>query len=265
MKKTIMILALAMTALVSKSQLNAQNTNALVIGNNEPGAGTNETDGDSITSILHERISESALIDLYPQRPFYNRSLKFNSGMSVRTYAISNMMQQYSDTSEHQFQVNGHSPIFSFSQGFAIDSTFSISYTLGYSQSDILFDNSYYGTKRYSLAVHPQVNLFRSYNWEYYMQLNVGLIYYDNNLDEVPSEVLQRIFPTGLKMFTGVTVVGINYFLGDHLAMNTELSIWGPETLNFGLSYRFFKAPTHKNQSPKYDFGMESPQSFNRR
>jgi hypothetical protein len=260
MKKTMMILVVAMTALAAKSQMNEQYAHTLVIGNNEPGAGTNEVDSDSLITVMHDRISESALIDLFPQRPFYNRSLKFNSGMSIRTYAEANMMQQYSDTSEHQFQVNGHTPIFSFSQQFAIDSTFSLSYTLGYAQSDILFDNSYYGTKRYSLALHPQVNLFRSYNWEYYMQLNIGLIYYDNNLAAVPSDVLQRIFPTGLKMFTGVTVVGINYFLGDHFAMNTELSIWGPETINFGLSYRFFKET--KRNTAKSDFGMDASQPF---
>mgnify|MGYP001575836733 CR=1 FL=1 len=148
-------------------------------------------------------------------------------------------MSIYNDTSEHQFAINGHSPIMTFTHEMALDSSFGLSYTLGFSNSDIYFDNKYFGTKLFFVSINPQLFLTRRYNFEYYIKLRIGVSYYDNRLDQIPSAILRRIYPTKFQVFTGFTIAGINYLISDHFALNAELSIWSPETLNFGLSYRF--------------------------
>src|SRR5690606_31992172 len=81
---------------------------------------------DSVADVMQSTLISSALIELFPQRPFYNRSFKFNSGTSVNTYRLTNSMLSYNDTSDHKFTVNGHTPVFSFTHQFALDSTFSL-------------------------------------------------------------------------------------------------------------------------------------------
>jgi len=207
----------------------------------------NSTDGfpimnnvDSMPKMVRDRISlDNALIDFEHQRPFYNHAFIFTSGASINTMRMNNSMSNYNDTSEHQFTVNGHSPIFSFTYEMAVDSTFGLSYTIGYSNSNILFDNKYYGTRQFFLSVNPQVFISRSYNFETYFRLKIGVAYLDNRLSENPSEILKRVYQTGFHMFTGIAF-GVNYLVSDHLALSAALSLWSPETVNFGISYRFF-------------------------
>lgn len=193
-------------------------------------------------------------IEFNPQRPFYNHNFRIGTGYSLNTLRLDNSMQSYSDTSEHQFVINQHSPIFSFSHTMAIDSVFSLGYALGYSFSDIRFDNTYYGSQRFFLSINPQLHLIRKYNFEYYIRLRIGVSYEANELANVPSERIQNLFPTGFRMFTGCTIAGINYLINDHLALSTELSIWCPETISFGLSYRFFH---EKNKDDAVVFRMD--------
>lgn len=194
------------------------------------------------------RISSLALLsdqNYFPepemQRPFYNHTFKVSAGYSLNNLRLDNSMREYSDTSEHQFRVAGHSPLYSIGHTIAIDSTFSIGYTLAYANSEIYFDNSFYGSQFFYLSVNPQLNIIRNYNFEFYMKLKVGVSYDHNNLSMVPSERLQNLYPSGFHMFTGFTFAGFNYLINDHLAMNAELAIWSPETANIGLTYRFYK------------------------
>lgn len=190
-------------------------------------------------STMERMVQGNALIDFEIQRPFYNHSFKLTSGASLKTVRMNNSMANYNDTSEHQFTVNGHSPIFSFTHEMAVDSTFGFSYTLGYSNSNILFDNEYYGTREFFISVNPHVFISRSYNFETFCRLKIGVSYSDNRLSENPSEMLKRIYVTGFQMFTGVAF-GVNYLFSDQLALSAELSLWSPETLNLGISYRLF-------------------------
>jgi len=204
-------------------------------------------DLDTISVILANQIDiHNPVFDFVKLRPFYNQSFKYTAGMSLKTTRLDNSMANYNDTSEHHFTVNSHSPIFSFTHEMMIDSTFGLSYSLGYSSSNIYFDNQYYGSKQYFISLNPQLFVHRSYNFEYYVKLKIGLLYEDNRLDENPSEILRRIYPTKFHMFTGVTIAGINYLISDHLAMTAELSIWSAETINFGISYRFLTKQKEK-------------------
>lgn len=179
--------------------------------------------------------------EVAPSRPFYNHSFRFATGYSLNTARLHNSMQHYSDTSEHNFTVKGYTPIFSLGHTIALDSTFSLGYNLAYAKSEIYFDNKYYGSQFFYLSINPQLHVFRTYNFEYYVKLNIGLSYEQNGLDMVPSERIRNIYPTGFHMFTGFTFAGINYMINDNLALNAECAVWSPETINVGLSYRFFK------------------------
>lgn len=193
----------------------------------------------TVTSILladRMRVFEPA-----PQRAFYNHSFRFSTGYSLNTARLDASMQHYNDTSEHKFVVKNHTPIFSLSHSIALDSCFTLGYTLAYANSEIYFDNSYYGSQFFYLSLNPQLHIYRSFNFEYYVKLKIGVSYEQNQLDMVPSERIQNIYPTGFHMFTGFTFAGVNYLINDNLALNAELSIWSPESVNVGLSYRFFK------------------------
>lgn len=181
------------------------------------------------------------------QRPFYNHTFRYGMGYSLNTTRLDNSMRVYNDTSEHQFQILGHSPMFSFSHTIALDSTFSLGYTFSYAQSEILFDNQYYGSRSAYISLNPQVHIFRRYNFEYYVKLRLALNYEQNNLSMVPSERIRHIFPTGFHMYTGVTLAGLNFLISDHLALNAELSIWSPESVSIGASYRFFRKSPKTN------------------
>ncbi|MBK8926642.1 MAG: hypothetical protein IPM74_12230 [Crocinitomicaceae bacterium] len=241
MKTQLTLLFILMTSLISYSSPDISNH-----------SGDIRNDRDSIQEKSLIMLPDSAFalskmlasrmnpVEFNPQRPFYNHSFRIGTGYSLNTLRLDNSMRSYSDTSEHQFVINQHSPIFSFSHTLAIDSSFSLGYAFGYSFSDILFDNTYYGSQRFFLSINPQLHLFRKYNFEYYIRLRIGVSYEGNELSKVPSERIQNLFPTGFRMFTGCTIAGINYLINDHLALSTELSIWCPETISFGLSYRFF-------------------------
>ena len=197
---------------------------------------------DSVRIMSKEILSNKDCgITQTPLRPFYNHSFRIGTGYSLNTTRMDNSMQTYTDTSEHTFNVAGHTPTFSLGYSCALDSTFTLGFTMAYASSEIYFDNQFYGSKFFYFSFNPQLHIFRSYNFEYYMKLKVGVSYERNHLDMVPSERIQNLYPTGFHMFTGVTIAGINYLINDNLALNTEISIWSPETVSMGLSYRFYK------------------------
>lgn len=185
-----------------------------------------------------------------PMRPFYNHSFRFGTSYSINTLRLDNSMRYYSDTSEHNFNIVNHTPIFNFGHTIALDSTFSLGYSMGYSKSEIYFDNQYYGSQFFYFSLNPQLHLFRSFNFEYYVKLNIGVSYEQNGLDLVPSERIRNLYPTGFHMFTGFTFAGINYLINDNLALNAECSIWSSETVNVGLTYRFFKKREKRSEVP---------------
>lgn len=211
---------------------------------------------DSIRTISTILLSDRMRVfEPAPQRAFYNHSFRFGTGYSLNTARLDASMKHYSDTSEHNFVVKNHTPIFSLSHTIALDSCFTLGYTLAYANSEIYFDNSYYGSQFFYLSLNPQLHVWRSFNFEYYVKLKVGVSYEKNELAMVPSERIQNIYPTGFHMFTGFTFAGINYLINDNLALNAELSIWSPESVNVGISYRFFKKrPNYTDVNMKYAY-----------
>lgn len=173
---------------------------------------------------------------------FYNRTFKIGTGVGLNTYRYERHMQFYSDTSEHQFKIQGHTPFFTFSEDIIIDNLFSIGYTIGYQYSNIKYDNQSFGTNLFFGAINPRLTIFHNRFFEYYIKMNVGIAYRDAKTDLLPL-TMQRILPEKYQLFTGVTIGGVNFFSGEHFGGNIEFSLWSPETVNVGLSYRFLKMP----------------------
>ncbi|MBI3133410.1 MAG: hypothetical protein HYZ14_01935 [Bacteroidetes bacterium] len=247
-----LLLSITLSGINGISQTDLANSSDLVSG--DPGKNSAPVMGmpDSVKTMSIALLANQDFeITPAPCRPFYNHSFKFSAGYSLNTLRLDNSMRVYNDTSEHVFRIENHSPLFSVGHTIALDSTFSLGYTLAYANSEIYFDNQYYGSQFFYVSLNPQVHILRTYNFEYYVKLKIGLSYDYNHLrDMVPSERLQNQYPTGFHMFTGFTFAGVNYLINDHLALNAEFSIWSPETANVGLSYRFFK---QRQKTPAMD------------
>ncbi len=173
---------------------------------------------------------------------FYNRTYKLNIGYSLNTMRENTFMQAYSDTSEHQFSKFESSPLISFSEDFVLDNLFSFSYTLGYQQNRTRYDYVEYKADLMMVSINPQLRVFYKYGIEYYVKLKLGYAYRNINEDILPDQIA-RLLPPKHQVFTGVTLAGINVFASPHWGANVELSLWSPETVNFGLTYRFLKTP----------------------
>lgn len=177
----------------------------------------------------------------------HNRVLKFNIGVSGEQFSLADDIEKFNDTSSfNQFTHNLTLPSFSFSEEFTLNELFSLTGTIGYQYYDIDFNNQKYGTNLFFASVNPQLSVFYRAGFEYYIKLKVGLIYRQGDFNSVPVYT-QRFFPTKFDMFTGVTFAGINVFFHDNWGANMELSLWSPELVNVGLTYRFFKGELPEN------------------
>lgn len=247
------------TTLFTIALIGSMLTNAQTALNNTTwnlNAVSNDSSMDSVMSSEQSLdVAKELMTRVYmppPQRPFYNNFFRIGAGYSINTLRIDNSMRHYNDTSEHNFEIGGHSPIFTFSHYLAIDTTFSLGYSFGYTQSDIKYDKAYYGEKMAFVGLHPMLYILRTYNFEYYVKLNLVFNYTSNNLDMVKSDVLQRTYPTGAHFYTGFTFAGINYLVSDNFGINAEFNIWSHETVNFGLTYRFNHLKNYKSKTPDW-------------
>ena len=183
----------------------------------------------------------------------HNRTFKFNIGLSHEQFDLKKGYQSFNDTSltnhfDHKFTL----PAFSFSEDFTLNQLFSVSGTIGYQLFKTDYNNANYGTHLFFGSINPQLSLFYRAGFEIYIKLKIGMIYRISKYSEL-SDQTQRFFPENYNLFTGVTG-GFNFFMNDNWGINLELSLWSPEFINFGLTYRFFKGekPTLAEQEGYY-------------
>ncbi len=181
----------------------------------------------------------------------HNRMIKFNVGISKEQFGIKDKIIQYNDTSANHFSYHSTSPVFSLSEEFTFNERFSLGATIGYQYFDIDYNNSKYGYDLFFLTVNPQLSVFYRKGFEYYIKLKAGLIYRNGNLDKIPEQT-QRYFPSSNNITTGLTFIGLNFFISNKWAINSEFSIWSPEWVNLGISYRFFKGEMPKVEDEGY-------------
>lgn len=169
----------------------------------------------------------------------HNRVIKFNVGLSSEQIDFKNTISGINDTSAHAFEFVSKSPIISYSHEFLFGNIMSISGKAGFQYFNIFYDNQHYGSPYAFASINPQISIIYTGRFEYYVKLQFGVQYWFNN-PELLSGQIARNFPEKATIFTGVTLGGFNYFISDKIGLNLELSIWSPELLTFGLSYRFF-------------------------
>jgi len=181
----------------------------------------------------------------------HNRMIKFNVGVSKEQFGIKNIISEYNDTSSYHFDFISSSPVFSLSEEFTFNERFSLGATLGYQYFNVYYNQNKYGFDLFFATLNPQLSVFYKKGFEYYIKLKVGMVYRNGNLD-LPTEQTQRHFPQKTSLVTGLTLIGLNFFLSNHWAINSELSIWSPEWANIGISYRFFKGEMPKVEDEGY-------------
>lgn len=177
----------------------------------------------------------------------HNRLLKLNIGLSNEQFSLAKDFKTFNDTSSiNHFNHKYTLPTVSFSEEFTLNNLFSLTGAIGFQSYGIDYNNEKYGTNLFFASVNPQLSVFYRAGFEYYVKLKVGLIYRQGNLESIP-EYTQRFFPTKLNMFTGLTFAGLNVFFHDNWGANMELSLWSPELINIGITYRFFKGEMPEN------------------
>ena len=170
----------------------------------------------------------------------HNRMFKFNIGLSHEQFDFKNTVKVFNDTSlVNHFDHKYAAPVFSISEDFTLNQLFSISGTIGYQMFSTKYNNSNYGTHLFFGSINPQLSIFYRTGYEIYIKLKLGMIYRASKYSDL-SDQTQRFFPEKFNLFTGVSG-GVNLFVNDNWGINVELSIWSPEFVNFGLTYRFFK------------------------
>ncbi len=170
----------------------------------------------------------------------HNRMVKFNAGISSEQLDIRKAIKTINDTSALKFNFVSQSPVFAYSHEYIFGELLSVSGRAGFQYFNIFYNNTYYGSPYVFVSLNPQLSLFYNQRFEYYIKLQLGISYYFNN-PELLNEMERRILPERARIFTGVTIGGFNYYLTDRVGLNLELSIWSPELLTAGVSYRFFK------------------------
>ncbi len=170
----------------------------------------------------------------------HNRVLKLNVGYSGEQFSFSNTVDSFNDTSRvNQFNHKYALPAFSFSQEITLSQIFSISATVGYQYYNTKYNNSKYGSHNVFGTINPQLSVFYKRGFEMYLKLKFGMIYRNNRCTDLSLNT-QRFLPEKTNLITGFSI-GANYFMNNKWGVNTELSFWSPELINFGLTYRFFK------------------------
>ena len=169
---------------------------------------------------------------------FYNRTISFNVGWNSSSLKEAQVMNSYSDSADGQFKFGAIQPAYSVGMDFILGARFSLGFRGVYQQSLIQLDNVQYETKKMSFGIHPRLCVINSPKLDYYIQINVAYQYRDANRSLV-SGTIKRLLPENHKVYTGVTLVGLNYKPHNNWGLNAEFSLFSYETISLGLTYRF--------------------------
>mgnify|MGYP000145849867 CR=1 FL=1 len=179
-------------------------------------------------------------ISVFSFGQIHNRLVKINLGISGEQIEFKDDIKNFNDTSSHQFEFVSMSPTISYTHEFIFSNILSVSGKAGFQYLNIFYDNQHYGSSFGFLSINPALSLYYRKKFEYYIKLQVGVNYWFNKPELLPN-ITQRGFPEGINVFTGITIGGFNYYISNKLGLNLELSVWSPELVTFGLSYRFFR------------------------
>lgn len=180
------------------------------------------------------------LVNLTVFGQLHNRLVKFNIGYTSAQISYQQDIKTFNDTSTHQFEMVTQLPSISYTHEFIISDILSISGKGGFQYMNLFYDHSHYGGSIIYFSINPALSIIYRNKFEYYIKLQAGVNYWMSKSDLL-GDVSKRIFPEKINVFTGVTIGGFNYYFSPKFGANLELSIWSPELISVGLSYRFFK------------------------
>lgn len=169
----------------------------------------------------------------------HNRLIKLNIGTSSEQIELKRQIERINDTSAINFEFVSSSPTISYSHEFIFGSILSLTAKAGFQYFNIFKKNKHFGCPHLFLAIGPQFSIIYRKKFEYYMKLQIGANYWFYKAPIV-NPIINRVFPEKASIFTGVTLGGFNYYMNDQLGLNLELSLWQPELVSFGFSYRFY-------------------------
>jgi len=170
----------------------------------------------------------------------HNRLVKINIGYTSAQLGYAEDIKNFNDTSVHQFEMVTQLPSISYTHEFIVSNVLSISGKAGFQYLNLFYDQHHYGGPIAYLSINPALSIVYRNKFEYYIKLQAGVNYWMNK-SSVLDDDTRRVFPEKFNVFTGVTIGGFNYYFSPKLGANLELSIWTPELISVGLSYRFFK------------------------
>lgn len=169
----------------------------------------------------------------------YNMTSKLSVGYSSEHLDHSILSNNINDTGSVKMNFNGWSPCISYTHDFIFNDIISVSANLGFQYMDLNYGESQYGGTFMYTSIAPSVTLVNRVKWEYYIKLKLGGVFYWADRQVIP-EPATRFFPERSNFFTGVTLGGFNFFFGDHWGLNIEASVWSPELITCGATYRFY-------------------------
>lgn len=169
----------------------------------------------------------------------YNQVSKLSFGYSNEHMDHYILKNGINDTGAVALDFKGWSPSISYTHEFIFGNVLSICGNLGYQYMNLNYGGQKYGGSFTYFSVAPKITLVHRLNFEYYMKLKAGGIFYFHEPNIIP-EPARRFLPDKANVFTGVTLIGLDFLFAKNLGFNMELSVWSPEFITAGITYRFY-------------------------
>lgn len=169
----------------------------------------------------------------------YNQVSKLSLGYSSEHLDHYFLKKGINDTGAVALDFNGWSPSISYTHEFVFGDIISVCGNLGYQYMNLNYGNQKYGGSFMYFSVAPKATLVHRLKFEYYMKLKAGAVFYFHEPNVIP-EPARRFMPEKANVFTGVTLVGLDFLFAKNLGFNMEVSVWSPEFITAGITYRFY-------------------------
>jgi hypothetical protein len=190
----------------------------------------------------NHRLEPHQKLNIYSHR----HVIKVSIGYSRALRNSLTLIDQFTDYSD-KFTHPSFSPVYSFSHEYYLDNVFSLSYCLGYVNSNVSLNNEKIQSSQVSLFVKPKLNIISRPKFEAYAQLNIGVVYHDMKMSRIESEGLVNQLPPNFKMYTGFTPIGFNFIISEQIWFNAEISLWSYEFANVGFKFKIKENLSHPN------------------
>ncbi len=169
----------------------------------------------------------------------YNQVSKLSLGYSSEHLDHYLLKNGINDTGAVSLDFKGWSPSISYTHEFVFGNVISVCGNLGYQYMNMNYGTQKYGGSFMYFSVAPKATLIHRLNFEYYMKLKAGAVFYFHEPSIIP-EPARRFMPEKANVFTGVTLIGLDFLFAKNLGFNMEVSVWSPEFITAGITYRFY-------------------------